>query len=132
MERPKRTTKRKSGPGDDRSVRAESEERLCPVMLEDEYQDTVGCADGEEIQDDRLERNDDRAESEQQEDKSQDQHEDDHVRQPMPQLMREVNILGNLTSHRCLGARDRANRCRDQVRTQGPDGMTAGGVVAGP
>ena len=56
----------------------EAQQRLTPTVLEDKHQDAVARANREQIQDDRLDRDDDRAErrQEQQERHGQDERED--------------------------------------------------------
>jgi hypothetical protein len=49
-------------PGDDRAVGREPGQWLGPVVLEDEHEHAVGRADGKQVEDDRLQRHDDRAE----------------------------------------------------------------------
>ena len=53
-------------PRDDRAVRLEAEQRLGPVVLEDEHEHAVRGADREQVEDDRLQRHDDRAEGDEQ------------------------------------------------------------------
>ena len=60
------------------------------MPLEDEHQDAVGGGDGEQVEHDRLDRDDERAEGEEQDQERECEHEGDHVGQAVHQLVGEV------------------------------------------
>ena len=91
------------------------------ALLEDEHEDPVGGADGEQVDRDRGQRDRDRPEREQQEHEAQRQHEDDHDRQPAAVDREVVARLG-----RCAADEDavrrRAERARDVLLAEPVDG----------
>ena len=64
----------------DASCRVEAEELLPPAVLEDEHEDPVRGRDREQVEDDRLRRDHDRAEREEQEQEREPEHEGEHER----------------------------------------------------
>jgi len=84
-------------------------------MLEDEHEHAVRGGDGEQVEHDCLHGHDDRAEGDEQEQKGESEHERDHVRHPVLDLIREVDVLGCQAGDRRFDAGNAAERLRDQV-----------------
>ena len=83
----------------------EAEDRLRPVVLEDEREHAVGGADREQVERDRLERHDDRAEGDEEQCERECEHEREHVRERVSDLAGEVDVLGGRTGDRCFDCR---------------------------
>ena len=80
----------------DRAVALEPEQALRPAVLEDRDEDAVGGADAEQVEQDRLDRDDQRAEGDQQEQEAQQEHEADHERSAIAHHLVEVLRAGRL------------------------------------
>ena len=72
-------------PVGDAAVGLEAEQLLAPAVLEHQDQHAVGSADGEQVEDDRLDRDHDRAERDQHQQERQPEHEGEHQRHPVRQ-----------------------------------------------
>jgi hypothetical protein len=118
-------------PRDDQAVRLETENRLRPVMLEDEHEQSVRRADGEQVERDRLQGHDDRSERDQQQNEGERKHERDHVGNAALHVVREVDVLGSRARDRRLDARNRSERRRHELGAKPLDGVAARRVVAG-
>jgi len=67
-------------PVGDAADRREAEQRFEVALLEDEHENAVGGADGEQVEQDRLDRDDDRAERDEQQQEGESEHECEHDR----------------------------------------------------
>ncbi len=77
-------------PGADPSVGVEAEQRLAQPVLEDEDEDPVGGAHREQVEHDRLDRDDDRAEGDQQQQERKPEDEGEDQRQALAEQLAEV------------------------------------------
>ena len=102
-------------PVGDPAVRLEAEQRLAPAFLEHQGQHPVGRAHGEQVEDDRLDRDHDRAERDQHQHEREPEDEREHERHPLGEQVAEVARLGGATGDPHRRAVDRADGRRDQV-----------------
>ena len=109
----------------------EPEKRLRPPVLEDQDQDPVGGPHREQIESDRFQRHDDRAESDEQKQEGECEHERDYVRHAVLHLVREVDVIGDVTSHGRLDLRDTPEGLRYELISQGRDRLPTGGLATG-
>ena len=79
---------------DDAAGRLEAEQLLPPAVLEDEHEDPVGGGDREQVEDDRLRCDHERAEGEEQEQEREAEHEGEHERRDGLHVVVEVLRLG--------------------------------------
>ena len=107
-------------PGGDAADRLEVEQLLAVAVLEDEHEDAVGGADRQQVEDDRLDRHDDRAERDQQQDEREAEHEQEHDRRARHQDVDEVLRAGGHAGHGDLGAGQLADGGRDDLARAGP------------
>ena len=105
-------------PGRDATDRLEVEQLLAVAVLEDEHEDAVGGADRQQVEDDRLDRDDDRAERDQQQDEREPEHEREHERRACRQVVDEVLRAGGHAGHRDLGAGELADGGGDDLGAQ--------------
>ena len=110
----------------DAAGRVEPEELLPPAVLEDEHEDPVGGRDGEEVEDDRLRRDHERAEGEQEEQEREARARTRTRRGDGLHLVVEVLRLGGEAADGDLGVRDRADGRRDDVVPQRREGGVRG------
>jgi len=101
------------------------------MMLEDEHEHAVGRADGEQVEDDRFQRYDDRTERDQQEHEGEQQDEHEDVGEPVLQLAGEVDVFRDVARDGRLDAGDGADRPRNQLVAERQDRVAARLVVAG-
>jgi hypothetical protein len=101
-------------------------------VLEDEHEQAVGGADGEQVQDDRRQRDHDRAERREQEQEREPEHERDHPRHPRLHLLVEVPRSRGFPRNRVLDAVELAERARDDDGAQRVQRGERRGVVAAP
>ena len=93
---------------------AEPEELVPDPVLKDEHHEAVGRADGEQVEDDRLQREHDRPECDGQQDEAEDEHERDDPGKPVGHQRGVVDLLGGLAGHedrRVHVAEQRRARC---------------------
>ena len=97
-------------PGHDRAVRAEAEQALQMAVLEDPDEHAVSGADREQVEDDRLDRDDDRPEGEQQQQEGEPEHEgeDDRTRCFIVWLKSCVPAVSPVTAYSCPPAASRS------------------------
>jgi hypothetical protein len=101
-------------------------------VLEDQHEQAVGGADGEQVQDDRRQRDHDRAERREQEQEREPEHERDHPRHPRLHLLVEVPRSRGFPRNRVLDAVELAERARDDDGAQRVQCGERRGVVAAP
>ena len=106
--------------------------RLPHAVLEDEHEDPVRGRDGEQVEDDRLRRDHDRAEGDEQEQEREAEHEREHVRGDGLHLVVGVLRLGREPADRDLGVRDRADGRRDDLVPQRREGGFEGPSLPSP
>ena len=91
----------------------------------------VGGPDREQVEHDRLERDDDRAEGDEQEQEREREHEGDHVRRAVLHLAGEVDVLGRDAGDRGLDAGMSPNACGTSSSRRMRDSALARCIVAG-
>ena len=109
-------------PVGDTAVRLEAQQALAPAPLEDGDEHAEGRADREQVEDDRLEGDHNRAERDQQQSEGENQDESEHDRRL---LLEERVLVGRgrgAAGDGVLRLRKRADRGREQVVAQGAQG----------
>ena len=84
------------------------------MVLEDECEHAVGGADRKQVECDRFDRNDDRAEGDKEQRERECEHERKHVRERVPYLAGEVEVFSGRAGNRRLQSADSPEGCRDQ------------------
>ena len=97
-------------PRDDRAVRADAEQRVEPVVLEDEHEQAPRGRDREQVEPDRRQRDAQAAEAREHEQQRQREHEQHHDRQARVHERVEVVRPRGVAGHVCLGDGARASR----------------------
>ena len=101
--------------GNDAAGRLEPEQLLPPAVLEDEHEDSVCGSDGEQVEDDRLGRDHERAEGEEQDQEGEAEHEGEHEPHDRLHVVVEVLRLGGEPADRDLGVGNGADRRGDDL-----------------
>ena len=106
-------------PGRDAADGLEVQQALEVAVLEDPRDHAVGGADGQQVEHDRLQRDDDAAERDEQQQEREAEHEREHERQARVHAVVEVLRAGGHAGHVGLGAGDAVDRLRDRRVAQG-------------
>src|SRR6266545_3788247 len=117
-------------PGSNREGAREAEDALCPPVLEHDDEQTVRGTDGKQVQDDRLERDHDRAEREQHQKERQPEDEREHDRQTVLHLLVEVVGPGRDARDGPLRVGDRRRDRRNDLVAQRRERVVRDFVVA--
>jgi hypothetical protein len=108
IENPNRIEQEERQPARHAVVRGEAEQRLAVAFLKDQHEDAVGGPDREQVEDDRLDRDHDRAEGDQEQQGREPEHEGEDQVSSRPRLAHAERWPGQ-ARRQSVRARDRAS-----------------------
>ena len=119
-------------PGCDAAVPLEVEQVRAPAPLEDGHQQAVGRGHRQQVHQDRLDRDHDRAERDEQQHEREAEHEDEDERRRRLHLLRPVLRGCRVAGDRVLDAGDRADRGREDLAAKRVERVVRRRVRAAP